>query len=335
MIKRYAEKRTDVELISVDIAPRWRAIHHTHILHRTFGGGVQLMRDVVRLLTTIVRQKFDAIHLTTSGHLSVVRDVAVAAVAAIFDRTLIYHIRFGRIPEIAKRNSLEWRLLHWVMRRAKRVVVIDQATLNAVQCFAPKVDAILIPNCVNVDELPKKCKSVSDSRTVLFVGWVTPAKGVGELIEAWKVATPVGWKLDIVGPGSFDYRQALIEKHEPENVEFVGELEHAEAMERMAKCDVFVLPSYTEGFPNVIAEAMALGRPIIATDVGAIPEMLQEGAGVLVKSRDAAQLAEAIRDVTESAELREELGRLASRRAKECYAIDAVFERYMQIWKSI
>lgn len=335
MIRRYAENRSDVELVSVDIAPRWRAIHHLNLFHRAFGGGLQLVRDMMRLLKAILHQRFDAIHLTTSGHLSVVRDVAVATVVLLFQGMLIYHIRFGRIPDIAEQSSIEWRLLHWVMRRAKRVVVIDEATLKAVQRFAPKVKVVLIPNCVNIDELPRQCESVANSRTILFIGWVTPAKGLGELIEAWKIAHPRGWKLEIVGPGSLDYRKSLVDRHEPENVEFVGELAHDAAMKRMAKCDVFVLPSYTEGFPNVIVEAMALGRPIIATDVGAIPEMLQDGAGILVKSRDVLQLAAAIEEVTGSTELREQLGLRASRRAKDCYAIDAVFERYMQIWKAV
>jgi len=55
----------------------------------------------------------------------------------------------------------------------------------------------------------------------------------------------------------------------------------------------FILPSYTEGFPNVILEAMALGKPIIATSVGAIPEILSEECGVVMKPRDQRDIEQA------------------------------------------
>ena len=65
----------------------------------------------------------------------------------------------------------------------------------------------------------------------------------------------------------------------------------------LSASDVFVLPSYTEGFPNVIIEAMAMGKPIIATSVGAIPEMLDEGCGVVVPPKDADSLQKALQKV--------------------------------------
>lgn len=335
MMMEYASSRPDVELLVVNTAPRWRSIHSNGILLRVVGGGLQLLRDFVRLGRVLAASRFDAVHLTTSGQLAAVRDLVISYLTAIFKIGLVYHIRFGRIPAIAQANSLEWRLIHRVMLRASKVILIDQATYSAVKRFAPDVKAVLIPNCVDVTAFPTHVAAPAEVKNALFVGWVIPTKGISELVEAWAKLRPQGWRLEIVGPGDSEYKAELLQRFEPENLEFIGELTHAQAMIRMANCDLFVLPSYTEGFPNVVVEAMALGRPIVATDVGAIPEMLEGGAGVLVKSRDSQALNKALGSVIQDSELRERIGRQALAKAMQLYTIDVVFHAYMQIWRGV
>lgn len=333
MVSAYALGRPNVELVVVNTASRWRSIHSTGILLRAVGGSFQLLRDVISLIRTLTGSQFDAAHLTTSGQLGAVRDLIFSYITAFFGIGLVYHIRFGRIPAIAQVNSLEWKLIRRVMLRASTVILIDQATYSAVKRFVPDANAVWIPNCVNVSELPPRLEVPGEVKTALFVGWVIPTKGISELVEAWARLRPKGWRLEIVGPGDSAYQTQLLKMFQPENLVFVGELSHAEAMKRMANCDLFVLPSYTEGFPNVVVEAMALGRPTVATEVGAIPEMLEGGAGVLVKSKDSQALEEALSRVLLDSELREHLGQQASARARRLYSIDVVFNAYMQIWR--
>src|SRR5690606_6695787 len=137
----------------------------------------------------------------------------------------------------------------------------------------------VIPNCVDFSDLPFNERKLSDEKIALFVGWVVPSKGIAELLTSWNVIKPLNWRLNIIGPGSPDYIDSLKRQFSGSGVEFIGELPHDVAMRAIAACDVFVLPSYTEGFPNVILEAMALSRAIVATEVGAIPEMLSDGCG--------------------------------------------------------
>lgn len=333
MVTAYAGRRPDVELVVVNTAPRWRSIHNNGVLLRAIGGGLQLLRDVARLVRALAGHRFGVVHLTSSGHLAAVRDLFVSYVAAIFGVGLVYHIRFGRIPEIAAANELEWRLIRRVINRAATVVLIDQATFFAIRRYAPNARAMLVPNCVNVSELPVRTAVVAEVKTALFVGWVIPTKGVSELVEAWANLRPQGWRLEIVGPGNVDYQASLLQKFAPENLVFVGELPHAQAMVRIANCDLFVLPSYTEGFPNVVVEAMALGRPIVATDVGAIPEMLDGNAGLLVRAGDSNALGEALSKLMTDSTLREDMGSRAFAKAMSLFTIDVVFHAYMQIWR--
>ena len=335
MVMAYARSRADAEITLINTAPSWRSQHSDGILLRVVGGGIQLLRDAWRLVKTLQGKHFDVIHLTTSGHLSSVRDVVISYFAAWFGVPLVLHIRFGRIPAIASVETLEWRLLRKTMRLAASVVAIDGATFQAVQRYVPEVKLCLIPNCVNLAALPVPKSGSSEVKTALFVGWVVATKGVGELCESWSKIRPEGWRLQIVGSVDEAYKTLLVAQFPEDSIEFTGLLPHPETMERIANCDLFVLPSYTEGFPNAVVEAMALGRPIIATRVGAIPEMLQGGAGVLVESRSVEQLSSAIHRVTSNPDLRVQLGLHAEKKAKANYAIETVFDAYVSLWKQV
>jgi glycosyltransferase involved in cell wall biosynthesis len=106
-------------------------------------------------------------------------------------------------------------------------------------------------------------------------------------------------------------------------------------MERMAKCDLFVLPSHTEGFPNVILEAMSFGCAIIATDVGAIPEILEDGAGMLFKSQNSDSLIGVLNKVLYDSNLRNHMGICAQKKVFDKFTIDIAFNAYMKIWKNL
>ena len=334
MILRHASQFDGVELVSINTAPAWRSVHNNGIVVRSFGGALQLLRDCFRIARSLAVRRFDAIHLTTSGHLASLRDLAVSYLAAYFRVGLVYHIRFGRIPSIAEGRSLEWRLIRKVMRRAAKVIVIDAATFEAVRRAEPRANVVLIPNCVDTKALPRAVACARETKIALFLGWVVPTKGVTELVEAWSQLNPMGWRLDIVGPFEDAYRDVLVRRNVPTSVRFLGQMPHADAMKRMAACDLFVLPSHTEGFPNVVVEAMALGRPVIATSVGAVPEMLADGAGELVKSKDVGALVAALDKLIKDEGLRNRIARRALERANSLYTIDIVFGIYEDIWRS-
>ena len=105
-------------------------------------------------------------------------------------------------------------------------------------------------------------------------------------------------------------------------------------MRLMAAADVFVLPSHTEGFPNVVVEAMAFGKPIVATSVGAIPEMLAGNCGLVVPPHDAVALGDALRDLCGNSSLRTELGVRAQAKARSEYSMERVMEQLMAVWRN-
>jgi glycosyltransferase involved in cell wall biosynthesis len=333
MMLRHARARSDVSIDVLDISPRWRAFYEMGVRKRVLGGGLQLGRDLAKLTALLAARRPDVVHVTTPGRLAPIRDVVMIALAKAFRSRVVYHIRFGRVPEIADRGTREWQLIRAAIAMADVVVPIDAATERALRTHVPAAQVVRVPNFLDPAEMPPSATPAREERFVMFLGWLQPSKGLDELLEAWGRARVAGWRLVVAGPGQESYRRELLERHRPVNVEFAGELSHEEAMRTLAAASALVFPSHTEGFPNVVLEAMVLGKPIVASDVGAIPEMLADGCGIVVPARDVDQLTCALRRVLDDEQLRAEMGARARRRAITEYSIGAVFEQYLSIWR--
>ncbi len=140
----------------------------------------------------------------------------------------------------------------------------------------------------------------ADARVVLFVGRLEPQKGIRELLDAFerlRARIPFA-TLALVGDGvSRDEVRARIARWDPGAVRLLGALSPGEVATWMGASDVVTLPSWAEGTPNVVLEALASGRPVVATRVGGIPDVLRdERSGIVVPPRDGSALGAALYD---------------------------------------
>jgi glycosyltransferase involved in cell wall biosynthesis len=139
-----------------------------------------------------------------------------------------------------------------------------------------------------------------DRRLVLFVGRLEPQKGINELLDAFDAVRSrvPGATLALVGDGvSQGEVRARVAGWDPDAVRLLGPLPPAEVAAWVGACDVMTLPSWAEGTPNVVLEALASGRPVVGTRVGGIPDVLRdERSGILVPPRDPGALAVGLQD---------------------------------------
>jgi len=168
-----------------------------------------------------------------------------------------------------------------------------------------------------------------DEKIVLYVGRLAEPKGLVELCEAFAALAQAHprLRLVLVGTGSLESAlQSFIHSHELSNrMVLTGERAPREIAAWMAAADLFCLPSYSEGCPNVLIEALSCGCPAVATDVGGIPELLTPDSGVLVPAKDPERLAEALRAGLSKTWDRAAISRLRARTwddvARETHAI--------------
>ena len=173
-------------------------------------------------------------------------------------------------------------------------------------------------------------------RSILFAGHGLKTKGIFELIDACKQIP--GISLKMMGTIQNDVKLELYTRSgNAEWLEVCGEQPYETVIREMKSCDLFVLPTYTEGFPNVILESMACGCAIVTTPVGAIPEMLEEENGkqygVLVAPRNVDELKDGIERMLDNAALKLECRRNVQLRVNERYNINAVWKQMITIWK--
>jgi len=131
-------------------------------------------------------------------------------------------------------------------------------------------------------------------RLVLFIGWLTPSKGVPELVNAFAHVRREVADAELVCIGEGPLKQSLSSTARADHVRALGYKTSDEIAGWLGACDLLCLPSRSEGCPNVVVEALSSGRPVIGTQVGGIPELVDERSGILVPPRDAARLASAI-----------------------------------------
>jgi glycosyltransferase involved in cell wall biosynthesis len=336
LVLGWVQSKPELTVRVVDISPHWRAVEDLKLLKRLMGGALQGLRDAWRTAVQLAVFRPQVLHLNTSAQLRGPWDTVVLTLAAIVRVPTVYHIRMGRAPKVMARKRWEWWGIRWALKLADRVVVLDKRSEEALKRFLPAERVVRLPNAITVQPMANGHAS-QEPPNVLYLGHLLPTKGMKELMEAWRELRPQGWRLRLAGLGSAAYRKELLGIVGAEaGVEFLGDLPFELAWGILQAADIFVLPSYTEGFPNVILEAMAAGKAIISTRVGAIPEMLDtdenEPGGIVIAPRDAGALTAALRDLMAAPQLRETLGRRAQAKVARFYTTDVVFGRLLRLW---
>lgn len=188
----------------------------------------------------------------------------------------------------------------------------------------------VIPNGTQINKyanlsglaLRKELKIQDNEKVILFVGGLKIIKGLKYLIQAMNEVIKYcpDTKLVLAGSGPELKNLTLqVEKlNLAKNVLFLGGVSHDKIPELMSTADIFVLPSLSEGFPLVIVEAMASGLPVIATNVGGLPEIVKENEnGFLIQSKNSNQIAQKIIFLLQNKELRKQMSENSKRIALE------------------
>jgi glycosyltransferase involved in cell wall biosynthesis len=273
---------------------------------------------------------------------------AAARIAAAAGVPYIMTPRGMLIRSLILRKS-RWVKTAWItlierrsLARAAAVHVTAELEADELRCFGFHMPQVAcIPNGVEWPSAPAAIAaspfSGLPSRFGLFLSRITWKKGLDRLITAWQWVPDL--PLVIAGNDEEDYlpklRALAQELGIAHRIHFVGPASDTHKWALYAAADVFVLPSYSENFGNVVAEAMAMGCPVIVTpEVGIAAMVAQAGAGI-VSSGEPAQLAAAITALLGDAAMRAEYGRRGRELARGSLSWSGVAERTEKLYAQV
>jgi glycosyltransferase involved in cell wall biosynthesis len=168
------------------------------------------------------------------------------------------------------RKRLVWAAYQkWALQQATLFHVTSEEEVEALRDLGFDQPVALIPNGVQLPELNVTEASSSRRRRALFLSRLHPKKGLPMLIESWAEVRPAGWELVLVGPSEDGHRAELEEQVRSrglgDRITFAGPVSDEEKWAVYRSADLFVLPTYSENFGIVVAEALAAGVPVITT----------------------------------------------------------------------
>jgi len=220
-------------------------------------------------------------------------------------------------------------LIGLILKLSDQVVLLSEGIRERFSVLR-RDEVVVIPNPVDIAEFRRGPKAAPpcDKLLVLYMGWIVREKGVYDLVEAIPgvVAAVPAVRFVFAGNKEIKRLRSLLAVRKLDGVATVaGWVSGAAKIDLIAASHVLVLPSYSEGVPNVLLEAMASGLPVIATPVGGVPSIVEHGAtGIFVTPGDVSGLVSAIVDVLRDPPLRARLAEAALANVTAYYSLEHI-----------
>jgi glycosyltransferase involved in cell wall biosynthesis len=278
------------------------------------------------------------VHVHISPGASFWRKSVVCMLARMARRPYILHFHAGAFESFYARCSpAARRIVRGVFARATLIIALSQSWRSILERISPHSRIEVMSNAVSLPPLNGVRRCAQQPPTLLFLGDVGRHKGVFDLARAFACVAPRFPRLRLVfgGVGAIEEVAQLAARLElAGRIECPGWLDAERKRAGLAGATIFVLPSYMEGVPMALLEAMSFGLPVIATRVGGIPEIVtHEVNGLLLAPGDSDALAAAIARLMEDPALRERLGKAARETIATRFSLDTAVERVIEVYR--
>jgi glycosyltransferase involved in cell wall biosynthesis len=308
-----------------------------------------------RYVYTILNQNF-------SGF---VRDSIIVLIGKAFGKKAVLHFRGSTFHLFYTRQNFFFKAyIRFILRLTDAIILQAQWIKERFAGLVPEAKLKVIPNAVPAEafiERGERAKGLNGNGvTVLYLNHISVAKGFKVLLDAMReiVAERDDIRFLIAGDRidreknifhdeagraivfedlSADFGKILKDPQTRERIQFIGEVSDKKSKEELFRAaDLFVLASYSEGFPLSVLEAMAAGLPLVVTPVGALKEILQDGVNALfVEPGKADDLREKILRLADEASRRKEMGERNQSLVRSRFTVDHVADEMASALKGL
>lgn len=287
------------------------------------------LRHLVRLHRKIKQTDASVVHIHTCSGFSFFRSVLDMLIAKMLARPAVLHIHGATFDTFhASAGAITKWMIRWSLAQADRVVALSKGWHQKLSAMSPNAQVVIVENAVELPPNPPPRRCNGPCRFVLLAR-MDEWKGIDDLLNACEILrdSGVAFEVHLAGPaGTAGDSQTLPTNIESRgldrHVRYLGPLRGDAKTDLLRHADAYVQPSHNEGMPIALLEALSFGLAIVATDVGAVGEVItNQREGLLVASHRPNALAAAMRALIEEPSFRVAAGIAARRLAESRFSL--------------
>lgn len=294
-----------------------------------------------RFMIRLLRGRVDLLHAHTASRASFWRKCLFIVPAIIAGIPVVFHLHGAEFHVFYDKecSAPARRFVRWIFEHVNRVVVLSESWRNWVLTAFPKANVDVIHNPVIIPDRLESEQGARQPATLLFLGRLGQRKGVYDLLQAAARIAPRYPALRVLLGGDGDIeevRAQALALNIGAQVQLLGWVSGGDKSRLLDQASIYVLPSYNEGLPMSVLEAMAHGLPVVSTPVGGIPEAVSDGGeGFLVAPGDVVTLADRLDRLLADQALREHMGRAAQKRAETVFGAGKIVEHWVKLYSEL
>lgn len=283
----------------------------------------------------------DIVHVHVGDFPSLYRKAVVfLPFTLVRTRKLLHFHGAAFLTQYEAKSPLQKWLVRRIMASFDKVICLSQTWRADLLNTFDLPDAVVVQNAVPLPPEPAGARAPGAPFQLLFLGLIGDRKGLFDLLDAVEILVGQGYdvRLDVGGNGEIERleRRLAASPELKARVRFLGWVTPDQRREACLAAHAFALPSYAEGMPMSILEAMSYGLPIVSTPVGGIPELVEEGFnGHLVSPGDSAAMAAGLRGMIEDEAQRAEMGRRSRHIIESRFDFASHVAKIGQIYESL
>jgi glycosyltransferase involved in cell wall biosynthesis len=297
------------------------------------------------LIIELIFERADVLHFHMSERGSAWRTLVLTSTAYVFRKPVIvhthgaeFHLFYEKLPQLGQ------QLINWMLQKTSYLIVLSESWQNYYisRCQLNPNQVIVLHNPVEYPAIASIADKQKEKTPIklLFLGKINQRKGIYDLLEsfaAFQNNTSIPTKLLIAGSGEIESAIKLAEELKiAGDVDFLGWIDSTQRNQLLSEVHTFILPSYNEGLPMALLEAMSWGLPIITTPVGGIGEVIKhQETGLIIEPGNTTQLTDAIKLLVTDNSLRLTLGTNARTKVSQ-FSVDNYSHSLSELyWKAL
>ncbi len=281
------------------------------------------------------------VHIHTCSGFTFFLDSVLVCLAKCLSKPVVLHIHGARFDQFLNElNPALFKYAQWLMARCHHIIVLSEWWRQTLQQKLGDLPFCIVENGVPIPDLSEvKQKNKKERVQILFLGNLCERKGVWDLILAMQNVESAC--LNFVGgeedAGIFlKLEQQIKENNLTDKIKLLGPQFGDAKIAFLQKADIFVLPSYAEGLPISLLEAMAYALPVIVTPVGGIPvAVTDQQEGIIVNAGQVEELTNALNRLISDRGLADKMGTAARKRCEQNFGVEVAVDKLLNIYSRL